>query len=98
MAKFKTASRKCFYILLVQFHLPSYFFEQYIDTAACFIYFLVPLGDRRLGPGGSIKCSFWWEINHCIYSSFHSKFSNLNKINVCKVKNIYRCEKKTNLS
>ena len=57
MAKFKTASTKCLYILLVQFHLPYYFFKQNIDTAACFIY-LVPLGDRRLGPGGSIKCLF----------------------------------------
>ena len=97
MAKFKTASRKCFYILLVQFHLPFYFFEQDIDTAACFIYFLVPLGDRRLGPGGSIKCSFWWEISHCVYSIFYSKFGNLNKINACKEKNVYGCEKKKTL-
>jgi len=93
MAKFKTTSTKCLYILLVQFHLPSYFFLTGYRYCTCFIY-LVPPGDRRLGPGGSIKCSFWWEISHCIYSNFYSKFSNLNKINVCKVKNVYWCEKK----
>ena len=93
MAKFKTASTKCLYILLlVKFHLPSYFFLTGYRYCNCFIY-LVPPGDRRLGPGGSIKCSSWWEINHCIYSNFYSKFSNLNKINVCKVKNVYGCEK-----
>ena len=40
--------------------------------------------------------AFWWEINHCIYSNVYLKFSNLNKINVCKVKNIYGREKRKN--
>ena len=94
MAKFKTTSTKCLYILLVH-AVPStiLFFLTGYSYCTCFIY-LVPPGDSRLGPGGSIKCSFWWEINHCIYSNFHSKFSNLNKTNVCKVKNVYGCEKK----